>query len=293
MPPANPHRDRLLRAVSTHGDVAVRALVATALVDDAAGRHRAGPLASAGLGRTLMAAILLAAGGKDGETVQVHFRGHGPLGSLVALADCAGRARGSVENPHLSLPLRGGRPDLPAAIGLGELIVARHRPGWRKPYTGIVPILSGEIATDIALYLEESEQTPAAVGLGVEVNASGRIAGAAGFMALSLPGAEPDVIDRLEENVRGLPPPTELARSGGAAEAIRRLLAGIGGQELESTTPVFHCGCSEERVIRAIALLGREEVDSLCAAGEPVEVRCEFCGDLYRIAPQRVRAQLH
>jgi len=285
--------DQLLRTLSGDGEIAVRALVATRLVAEAAARHRTSPLATLALGRALMGAVLLGASGKHGETVQLRFGGNGPLGVVLAVADCEGRTRGYVSRPQVELPLRGGKLDLPGALGLGDLSVVRHRPGWREPYTGIVPIVSGEIAQDLALYLTESEQTPSAVALGVWLDPDGGVAAAAGFVAQALPGASEERLARLEDNVRLLPGPSEVVRAGGsAASMVDGLLAGIGARELEQLTPAFHCGCDEGRVLRAVAMLGRDDVRELCDAGEPVEVRCEFCGHEYQVDPTAARELL-
>ena len=88
-----------MRTISRDGGIAVRAIVGTRLVAEAARRHDTSPTATAALGRTLLGALLLAAGGKGGESVQIQFRGEGPLRGVVALADDAGRARGYVAAP--------------------------------------------------------------------------------------------------------------------------------------------------------------------------------------------------
>ncbi len=291
--PDSPSTDVLLRAVSADGALAVRALRGTALVAEAARRHRTAPLATAALGRGLMGAVLLGSLGKDDEQVQLRFRGDGPLRVVVALADDAGRARGYVGNPAVELPSRDGKLDVGRALGLGELSVVRHRRGWREPYTGIVPLVSGEIAEDLALYLSESEQTPSAVALGVFVEADGSVGAAGGFLVQALPGARPEQLAAVEANVRGLPSPSEWVRSGGGVEAmVERLLAGLGGRVLERSTPRFYCGCDDDRVLRAVTLLGREAIQEYLERGEEVEVRCEFCGEQYRVDPERARALL-
>jgi molecular chaperone Hsp33 len=285
--------DTLLRAISNDGTVAVRALLATALVAEAAERHHTSPLATAALGRSLMGALLLGSAGKDGENVQLRLRGDGPLRTVVAIADADGRARGYVSKPDVSLPTRGGQPDVARAIGLGGLSVVRHGPRWRQPYTGVVPLVSGEIAQDLALYLTESEQTPSAVALGVYVERDGSVACAGGYLAQALPGADDAVLARLEENVRDLAPPSELLRQGGDAESmVHGLLEGIGGLVLERHSPIFHCGCNRERVLRAVALLGRADLDEAVAEGEPLEVTCEFCAERYEVDPDHARALL-
>lgn len=283
----------LLRTLTSDGCVAIRTLEATALVAEAAQRHQLGPLATQALGRVLMGAILLGASGKDDETVQLRFHGDGPLGTLLAIADEHAHVRGYASRPQAELPLRHGQLDVAKGIGLGNLSVVRHRRGWRQPYTGIVPIVSGEVGEDLALYLAESEQTPSAVGLGVELGPGGVVASAGGYLAQALPGASEETLARLEANVAALPSPSQLAgQANGAQAMVDSLVAGLGSQAHAHQEARFQCHCDEERVVRAVALLGRDEAKALSAAGETVEVRCEFCAELYQVDPDRVQALL-
>lgn len=285
--------DQLLRALSEDGSISVRALVGTQLVREATQRHATSPVATAALGRALLGAVLLASQGKDGETLELRFRARGPLGHIVAMADCLGRARGYVANPGLDLPLRGGRLDVSKAVGLGELSVVRFRPGWKEPYTGIVPIVAGEIAEDIALYLTESEQTPSAVGLGVFHEPDGAAAAAGGYLVQSLPGADDAIVKRVDVNVKRLPSLSRFVRDGAsAADIVARLLEGVGRRDLEASEPRFFCACDEERVLRAIAMLGRRDLEEAMAKREQLEVRCVFCAERYAVDPERARALL-
>jgi molecular chaperone Hsp33 len=258
----------------------------------AARRHRTSPTASAALGRTLMASILMAATGKDGETVQIQVRGDGPIGSVTAISDEQGRARGLVGNPDLQLPPRAdGKLDVGSAVGSGVLAVVRHRPGWREPYSGIVPLVSGEIAEDVAHYLAESEQVPAALALGVYVGASGEVEAAGGFLIHALPHADPEALTRLEASLRGLGAPSHLVRQGlGAKQILHSVAAGLALSDAHHSTPSFWCPCDIGRVRRALTLLGRKETRDMAERGEWVEVRCEFCGAEYQLHPDDVGA---
>ncbi len=92
---------------------------------------------------------------------------------------------------------------------------------WSSPYRSIVPLVSGEIGTDVASYLAGSEQIPSVVGVGVFVHADGRVGAAGGYLLQAMPGAEAGAIDRLarlpgarvaeDAGARGAPP----ARRGG------------------------------------------------------------------------------
>jgi len=286
---AEPTDDELVSATSFDGSVAIRTLIATQLVAEAALRHDAAPTAADAFGRTLMGAVLLASMKKGNETVQVQFRGDGPLGTVMAIADPQGRVRGVVERPHIDPPLRAGRHDVAAAVGRGVLAVVRHRPGWREPYSGLVPIETGEVARDLTQYLLDSEQTHSAVGLGVSIDRDGCVTAAGGFLVQALPGASDEVLEQIEANVQALPGSAELVQSGVRGDELAdRLLVGVGSSVHERSEPRFHCPCTRERARATIALLGRDEVHEIVRNGESQEVRCEFCCERYVLTPDEL-----
>jgi molecular chaperone Hsp33 len=198
--------------------------------------------------------------------------------------------RGCVGLPTTHLPAReDGKLDVGGAIGAGILTVVRFHPSWREPYSGIVPLVSGEVAEDVASYLRSSEQKPCAVALGVHVDDAGTVDAAGGYLVQALPNASEASLATLEANVLALPPPSELVRSGLSAGAIAdRLLAGLGRGEIQRVSPSFHCGCDRERVLRAVALLGRDEMRDIARKGDEIEVRCAFCAERYAIAADEV-----
>ena len=53
---------------------------------------------------------------------------------------------------------------------------------YTQPYTGMIPIRSGEIAEDFAMYLADSEQSNSAVGLGVAIGTDLSVLAAGGFL---------------------------------------------------------------------------------------------------------------
>ena len=263
----------------------MRVVVGTQLVGEALRRHQTSATASVALGRALMGAVLLAATGKHGEVVQLQFRGDGPLGQVVSIADAAGRVRGYVSHPRVDTQATDGGIDVAAGVGRGVLAVVRHGADGRAPYNGIVPLSMGTIAQDIAHYMAESEQSQTAVALGVYLEPTG-IAAAGGFFVHALPGARNEDIEQAEDNVRGFPGPGELVREGLDADEIAdRLLVGLGSRERHYTTPIFHCGCNAERVLRAVTTLGREELEETMRRGESLQVNCHFCATQHVVTP--------
>src|ERR1044071_3790357 len=92
--------DKLIHATAADNQLRCMAAVTTELVGEACRRHQTFTTASAALGRALTGGLLLGRGGKDLETVTVHFDCEGPIGHIIAQADPRGRVRGYVSNPE-------------------------------------------------------------------------------------------------------------------------------------------------------------------------------------------------
>jgi molecular chaperone Hsp33 len=311
LPPGPARRPRpahLVRTLSEAGGVSARALIGSNLIADAMSLRALAPTAANALGRALMGAVLIAvtpgddaapldargeARNEEGESVQIQLRGDGPMGSVLAISDARGRVRGTVAQPGTDLSLADGSPDVARAIGLGTLTVVRHKPGWREPYTGIVPLTSGEIAQDITLYLSESEQTPSAMGLGVAMANDETAVVAAGFLLQMLPDASEAEAARAEANVRSMPSLSDLALTGvDGDEILDLLLAGLGSRARTRSEPIFYCPCTRERALATLQMLEPGELNELVGSGKSQEVCCHFCAQAYTLGPDEIAGLL-
>ena len=50
----------------------------------------------------------------------------------------------------------------------------------------------------------------------------------------------------------------------------------------------FRCGCDRRRVLRAVGLLGREDLEASEKRGETLEIRCRFCAERYVVSPEEI-----
>lgn len=183
-----------------------------------------------------------------------------------------------------------GKLDVAGAVGKnGSLFVMRDF-GYGEPYIGQTPIVSGEIAEDIAHYYALSEQVPTVCALGVLVDRNLTVLKAGGFLAQLLPGANDDMIDRLESNVLALDSVTSMLQEGlSAADIATKVLAGMDPKILSSEPVAYRCNCTRERVEKALISVGREDLMNM--AKDPVtEVDCHFCNKKYRFNPQELMA---
>jgi molecular chaperone Hsp33 len=274
--------DYLVRSITKDGSIRGLAAVSTDLVEEARRRHRAYPTAAAAMGRALTGGALLGAGLKTGQRVALKFEGDGPLKKIVVEAESNGAVRGYVAEPGVHLPPKNGKLDVAGALGRTGLLTVSKDLRLKEPYRGIVQLVSGEIAEDLAFYLAESEQVPSALALGVYVDTAGRVAAAGGFLIQTLPPVQEEVLDRLIARIRQLPSVTDLLRAGSSPEDIlAAMYADVPYTILEKYALAWQCSCSRERVEKALITLGREELTDLAAQEEAATITCEFCRQEY------------
>ena len=111
--------------------------------------------------------------------------------------------KGYVQHPHIHLPLNDKHKiDVKGAVGTTGFLSVTKDLGLKEPFTGQVPLVSGELGEDFTYYLAKSEQIPSAVGLSVFVNDDNTIQTAGGFLIQVMPGATDEVLTKLEERLK-------------------------------------------------------------------------------------------
>ncbi len=275
--------DHLQRVISTDGRFFGLACVTTDLVAEACRRHDTGPVATVALGRSLTANLLLAALLKDDQRVMLKFEGNGPLGKIITEGFCTGEVRGYVAQPHADVPLKDGRIDVAAGLGQAGFLTVTKDIGASQNYEGTVQLYTSEIGEDVAFYLAESEQIPSAISVGVQVDRSGTIVSAGGFLVQSLPPADEALIAGLETNIKELGSVTSMIQQGKTPDDILDVLFGSIPHRTLFTQPLhYQCSCSQEKMRQVLFTLDKDDLIKLKnEKPDGVEVRCEFCAKTY------------
>lgn len=285
--------DIMVRAVSTCGHFRAVAAITTGVVEVLRRRQGTAPVGTAALGRALTGAFLLASPLKGSERVMIQILGDGPIEEICVEADPRGNGRGYVRKPQVDLPLEGGKLPVGKAVGKSGTLTVIKDLGLKEPYRGVVPITSGEIGKDLAYYLTVSEQVPSAVALGVYLERDLSVTAAGGYLVQTLPGASDAEIDLVENNIRKLPLPTELIRTGASpSEMLRQALFGFELKFLEDHPLRFYCRCSHERVSKVLVAMGAQELKEMIEGDQTVEITCEFCRQPYRFSGEVLRELL-
>lgn len=275
-------KDYIVRATAADGQIRAFAASTKEVVETARKDHNTSPVATAALGRLLTAGAMMGSMMKnDTDMLTLQIRGDGPIGGLTVTADSKANVKGYVLNPDVMLPPKNGKLDVGGAVGIGLLQVIKDM-GLKEPYCGQTILVSSEIAEDLTYYFANSEQVPSSVGLGVLMEKDNTVKRAGGFIIQLMPFAQEEVISKLEENLKHVTSVTALLDQGCTPEQILEEL--LGNLDLEITDTMdtrFCCNCSKERVERAVASVGRKEIQEMINEGKDIEVKCHFCNTAY------------
>lgn len=251
------------------------------LVNTAVQKHGTSPVASAALGRTLTAVSMMGDMLKqDTDRVCILIKGDGPLGGIITESNGKREVKGYVYNPNVeSHHNHLGKLDVGGAVGNANLTVLKDI-GLKEPYSGQVPMLSGEIAEDLSYYFLASEQTNSVVALGVLVDRDYTIKQSGGFIIQVLPDAQEEAISALEEKLKTFTSVTERLEKGQSIEYMLEQL--LGEIEIMATNETsFVCDCSKDRMERALISVGKKDLEEIKEQDGQAELVCPFCNDKY------------
>ena len=275
--------DYILRATAANDSIRAFAATTKDTVQKARELHDTTPVASAALGRLLTAGAMMGVMLKnEDDLVTLQIKGDGPLEGELVTADCKGRVKGYVFNPHVDIPPKSPEKlDVGGAVGKGFLTVIKDL-GLKEPYVGKTELISGEIAEDIAYYYATSEQVASAVALGVLVDKDTSIKEAGGFIIQLMPGVSEEIISKLEFRINTIPYITELLSMGDTPESILNLILGDMDLKIIDKIPTeYFCGCSRERVEKALLAIGEKDLRQLLEEDKKAELSCHFCNKVY------------
>lgn len=234
-------------------------------------RHDYPPAVRNLLGELMAAAALLSATLKFTGSMILQIQGNGPVNLLVveSTSDRTLRAMAQWNGDPAPLPF-------PELVGEGKFVITIDPKEDGNRYQGIVRIEGATVSAALENYLARSEQIDSRLWLAADHEQ------AAGMLLQKMPASQDEDTDTW---TRAAHLGATLTRDELLELPARDLLHRLYHEEdvrLFDGEPVrFQCSCSRERVIRALRMLGYDEVRSIVTEREAVDVDCEFCNQHY------------
>lgn len=278
------NNDKIVKFLTANGKVSIVCANTTFLVEKARQIHDLSPLATATLGRVLSIGAIMGINMKSmDDSLTIQINGKGPIGRIMVVANNFPKVKGYVENPIVNFPLKqDGKLNVGEAVGKNGFLNIIKDIGLKEPYTGLVPLVSGEIAEDFANYFAISEQKPTVVSLGVLVDKNG-VKSAGGYLLTLLPDATEEDIKQVEEAIKKCEPISKMLENNMELIEIAKKVTQDENIQIieENIIPVYECNCSKEKFERGIVSLGKKEIEAIIEEQGEAEVTCQFCNKKY------------
>jgi len=279
----------ILRGMTKDGSARILVINSRKMINDMIDTHHTSPTGSAALGRVVSAVSMIGTMlAERGDTVTVSFSGDGEAGKIIGVADYFGNVKGYIQNPLVNPPKKhNGKLDVGRAVGRGTLSFVKSM-GEGEPQTGMIEIVSGEIAEDIATYFAKSEQVPTVLSLGVLVDKDYSCLAAGGVLIQLLPFPDEKTVDLIERNAAELTNVSRYFNEGLTNVEIADIaLRDVPYDVFDTLEVEYKCDCSRERMLEKIKSLGKKEISTMLAEqeaeGKPRELTavCRFCNSEY------------
>lgn len=286
--------DRIAKFLAYEGRVSLICANTTQLIEEIRKLHDLTPTTTAVLGRfsTISGMMGFTEIKEKDDFLSIQLNGKGPVGTLVSIVrreEETSKIKVSIDNPYVELPLKSnGKLDVGGAVGTnGFLNIINKNEITDSNYTGLVPLVSGEIAEDFTEYFAKSKQKPTVVALGVLVNKD-EVKASGGYMIQLMPDATEEDIVNIEKALEKAPAISEMIDKNKSLEEIAKIVTGdenvlILAQELSLK---YECDCTRERFERGLISLGEDELSKIIEEDEMADTVCHFCNKKYHFSKE-------
>ena len=286
--------DILLSGLNEDQDISIKIVTCREIVQESMMKNDLQLFPARALGELITCTLMMGSGLKNNESLQINLVGRSGLRNIMAITDSELKVRGMVGN-NMKIPGNSSIYITPTTLlgGEGEIQVVRNHPSYKTPTNGIVALRDTTVATNLALYLAESEQRRAAMITDVKIDGS-LCRNALGILVETLPGASDENVEKCIANL-------EIIQAKGLSSYLQRTaeerllheqqgegtfrsfesclqrvlddcLIGLGQSISWLKTPAYSCSCSDEKIWRVLRLMPKSEVIELIETQNSVEV---------------------
>lgn len=246
----------------------------TSVAQTAIEKHETLPLASLTLATAIVTFAPLAVMKKQGK-VSTFFEFNGPLKNISVQSNAEGDIRALIGNPKTPTDFDDKDPNaIPIKVGTGEVgslkVIHQY---LDNTFGGEVKMANGDMVTDLAFYLDQSEQINSAVVADVRMKDKFTLEKAVSVIFQMLPGHTEEDIIWVENFIKN----NKLSKNSNE-EYINK----IDGKILDTKEVRWNCGCTKEQMKKLIELIEPQERKEIIEEIGFIEIICNFCNTKYK-----------
>ena len=273
------------------GEVRVSAVSATRMVNQMSANHHLGLLETYVLGQGYIAGALLSSEVKGNDRIQLQIECGGPIKGMNIEAWACGAVRGYLVQNPIPLDHELKSLDTDQLYGPGFLTVTKILEGSKTPFSGQIMMEYGHLAQDLALYYQQSQETPSLFALSIKFDPLGRVWGAGGIFMQALPGCKEEVLEKLQSSSSSLSAMGAFLGQGGTVrEYIEKEFSEFGVMYLDHAPILFSCTCSKEGFEKYLKGLPEGEKSEILKGEFHLVLQCFNCGTEYKFEKSELEA---
>lgn len=284
-------KDRMHSFLLDNGKIRGSLLHGTLLINEMRLNHELGILETYVLGQAYLGISLMTSNIKKDDRIAFKIECSGPLKGLYVESNSHGEVRGYLRTNPIPIDKALENFDLSPFFGSGFIEVIHYPKYAKQPYTGHIKLKFKNIASDLANYYLESEQTPTYFNLSIKFDKKGNVMGAGGLLLQTLPNAKEDSIEKLEKTIKSLPPIGEAFAKGTEPEVfIKESLKTLSPKLLSNKRVEFFCPCNRDSMFKMLSNMDKATKKDISKNGPfPLEIKCHNCNTVYKFDKEELQ----
>ena len=246
--------------------------------------HKTNIISTTILSRAFTSVILLSGNLKnDSDILSMEWKCTGPVKNIFVETRGDGSVRGYIEETSLSVidgTIINGTLLAEKYIGLGEIVTKRYSQS-ALPYSSITLIETGEIAEDVAIYLNQSLQIYSAINIGSSINCKNEMESLGGILVMAMPNTNKNDIDKMYNTFLEIKSMTNILKNGRIDELVSEYSKKLNLEILDEKKIFFNCNCNYDKINNLIRSFNKDDINNLLNDKDKIEVACQFCGKIY------------
>ncbi len=284
-------KNKLYSFTLADNDIRGAILHGTHLINEMKLNHNLGVLETLILGHAYMGIALMTSNIKKDDRLAFRLECSGPLKGLYVESNSYGEVRGHLKANPIPINKQIDINELSSFFGEGFIEVIHYPEYAKQPYIGHVKLKYKNIASDLANYYLESEQTPTYFNLSIKFDDKGNVIGAGGLLLQSMPDAKQDSVDKLLELVKDIPSIGERFSKDIEPEAfIKNSLETLSPKFLSNKRVEFFCPCNMDSMFKMLSNMDENTRKDIAKNGPfPLEIKCHNCNTTYKFKKEELQ----